>query len=403
MKKVSIMTSAAMLMISQNVFSNENDNVIYENWVGGYANYHIADSDKPAPSGSFDDGKGFGGELGFRFDSSWAIRFELQRLLINGDTPATLDEDGTQQGVDALYFLEDDVAYLFGGIKVQSLEDSYRVANVGIGKHWPVAENWKVITELASYYDFGQGYNDFSVKLGVAYLFGETSKSFTSRPVVELDSDNDGVKDALDRCPSTPAGVSVDETGCNIDVDGDGVLNSVDQCPNTPVNTEVDAVGCAIIGDIDADGVNDNDDICPNTPSTDKVDSKGCSILQESEVSVSLDLLFANNSSEIGNTDAPSIIEFVTFMKRFPNTKAVIEGHTSAVGDATYNQMLSEKRAQSVVDLLINEYGLDAERLSAVGYGESRLKYTENTSEANRLNRRIEAKVSTIVQETVSK
>ena len=66
----------------------------------------------------------------------------------------------------------------------------------------------------------------------------------------DTDSDGDGVADASDLCPNTPAGTAVDEDGCtlvsNVDSDGDGVYDIDDACPNTPAGTTVNAAGCAI-------------------------------------------------------------------------------------------------------------------------------------------------------------
>ena len=180
------------------------------------------------------------------------------------------------------------------------------------------------------------------------------------------------------------------------------MLNDVDQCPRTPAGVEVDARGCAF-KDSDGDGVADSIDECANTPSTDRVDAVGCSIFEETEIFVELDVLFANNSSVVDNPASEMILEFVDFMKRYPSVNASIEGHTSAVGTEEYNQMLSQKRAEAIKDLLIEEYGISADRLSAIGYGETRLKFTENTAEAHRLNRRTEAKVSAVIEESVSK
>tara|TARA_B100001750_G_scaffold242965_1_gene257293 strand:+ start:9 stop:1553 length:1545 start_codon:yes stop_codon:yes gene_type:complete len=106
------------------------------------------------------------------------------------------------------------------------------------------------------------------------------------------DVDGDGVDDSVDDCPNTPAGTTVDTTGCAIvipssDTDGDGVDDSVDNCPNTPPGTTVDAVGCEDNSgttnnmDADGDGVNDIMDICPNTPSGTTVDFIGCAISEE--------------------------------------------------------------------------------------------------------------------------
>ncbi len=82
-------------------------------------------------------------------------------------------------------------------------------------------------------------------------------------------------------------------------------------------------------------------------------------------------------------------------MKKHPETTVVIEGHTSQVGKAQYNQYLSEQRAEAVASLLTSEYGIEAARVSSKGYGETRLLDTALTKEAHAKNRRIEAKIST--------
>jgi OOP family OmpA-OmpF porin len=112
-----------------------------------------------------------------------------------------------------------------------------------------------------------------------------------------------------------------------------------------------------------------------------------------------LDILFENNSSVVTTRNSELITEFVEFMQRYPNTSAIIEGHTSAVGDESYNQTLSQRRANNVRDMLIGDYNIDASRLDAVGFGETRLKFTLDNAESHRLNRRIEARVTTTVEE----
>lgn len=92
-----------------------------------------------------------------------------------------------------------------------------------------------------------------------------------------LDTDHDGVFDGLDKCPDTPAGCKVDpKTGCSIDTDGDGVCDGVDQCADTPKGAKVDAKGCPTDGD--GDGVFDGIDQCPDTPKGAVVDTKGCPV-----------------------------------------------------------------------------------------------------------------------------
>ena len=201
--------------------------------------------------------------------------------------------------------------------------------------------------------------------------------------------------DAQDACPDSAAGARVNANGCS-DSDNDGVIDGQDLCPNSMPGSVVNEMGCA---DDDNDGVANNLDKCPATPMEDKVDADGCSIFQEESLSVTLNVLFANNSSIIGNKTDPQFADFAAFMRRFPNTQAEIAGHTSAVGSAEYNQMLSDKRAKAVRQLLIDQYGIAADRLTAKGYGETRLLDSADTAEAHRKNRRIEAEI-TVKQQT---
>ena len=88
------------------------------------------------------------------------------------------------------------------------------------------------------------------------------------------DADHDGIADNLDRCPNTAAGTPVDANGCPRDTEGDGVADNLDRCANTARGTPVDANGCP--RDADNDSVADNLDRCPNTPAGTPVDANGC-------------------------------------------------------------------------------------------------------------------------------
>ena len=79
------------------------------------------------------------------------------------------------------------------------------------------------------------------------------------------------------------------------------------------------------------------------------------------------------------------------FMKKYPTTTAIIEGHTDNVGSAEYNLELSKRRAESVVKYLEENFGIDPSRLAAKGYGLSRPVADNSTDEGKQKNRRIEA------------
>ncbi|GIV37878.1 MAG: hypothetical protein KatS3mg032_2257 [Cyclobacteriaceae bacterium] len=79
----------------------------------------------------------------------------------------------------------------------------------------------------------------------------------------------------------------------------------------------------------------------------------------------------------------------IDFLNQNPNVDIEIAGHTDSRGSDDYNQRLSQGRTQAVVDYLISK-GIDAGRLKAVGYGESRPVDTNETEEGRARNRRVE-------------
>ncbi|GGF83641.1 OmpA family protein [Alteromonas lipolytica] len=400
MKKSSItLALIAAGLISAPTLAQEQD---AKDWVGVYGLYYSTDDDKPQPAAQLDDGFGLGIEYGFRFDENWAARASASYLDIDG-TNGGSDENGPLIGVDAMYFFQDDLFYAFGGLYYQNLDDDYEMIGYGLGKHWAVDDNLAVISEVAAYRDLSDSYYDYSVKLGVSYTFGSASSYSEPTPApmttaAPADSDYDGVIDTLDQCPGTPSGTVVDSKGCNADTDGDGVINSQDQCPNTAAGVAVDGNGCAIEPDSDNDGVLDSKDACPDTPAGDKVHPNGCTIFTAEEVSIEVRILFANNSAAIEDTSDPQIVDLAAFLNRYGKTSAVVEGHSSAPGAAAYNKDLSLRRAKALKAVLVNQYGIDANRLKTVGYGEERLLDTANTKEANHLNRRIEVKISETIE-----
>ena len=100
-----------------------------------------------------------------------------------------------------------------------------------------------------------------------------------------IDADGDGITDALDKCPDTPAGSTVNSEGCatsQIDTDGDGVSDDIDKCSETPDGEDVNENGCSDSQvDTDGDGVTDDIDTCPDTPDGEIVDENGCSDSQK--------------------------------------------------------------------------------------------------------------------------
>jgi OOP family OmpA-OmpF porin len=197
-----------------------------------------------------------------------------------------------------------------------------------------------------------------------------------------MDSDGDGVPDDLDKCPNTPKGVKVDADGCPLDTDGDGVPDFFDKCPNTPKGVKVDKDGCPL--DSDGDGVPDHLDECPDTPEGATVNSVGCWALKGV-------VLFDFDKSDIKPEAHQLLDEVVAILKKNPEIKGVIEGHTDSMGSEEYNQGLSERRAQAI-EKYLEEHGIDANRYTVKGHGESKPIASNDTEEGRQENRRVELK-----------
>lgn len=88
----------------------------------------------------------------------------------------------------------------------------------------------------------------------------------------------------------------------------------------------------------------------------------------------------------------PVLDEAVEILKKHPEIKVVIEGHTCSIGTEAYNQKLSERRAKSVYDYFLKK-GIAANRMKTIGYGELRPKADNKTEEGRVINRRVELKV----------
>ncbi len=148
------------------------------------------------------------------------------------------------------------------------------------------------------------------------------------------------------------------------------------------------ATSCA---DEDGDGVCDEVDACLGTPAGTRVDSKGCPLPVAQVASIKLKVNFAFDSDVVQEKYFADLGELAKFLKRFDEVDVSIDGHTDSVGAETYNQQLSQRRAQAVVDMLVNTYGIDASRLKAVGYGESNPVASNDTAEGRAENRRVMA------------
>jgi OOP family OmpA-OmpF porin len=114
------------------------------------------------------------------------------------------------------------------------------------------------------------------------------------------------------------------------------------------------------------------------------------------KVTITLNVQFDTDKAVVKEKYHDDVKRVADFMKEFPDTSAAIEGHTDNVASAAYNQKLSEKRANSVRQYIIDKFGIDGSRLTAIGYGMTKPIASNDTEEGRQKNRRVEAVMEAI-------
>lgn len=118
---------------------------------------------------------------------------------------------------------------------------------------------------------------------------------------------------------------------------------------------------------------------------------EGKAILEKGRVT--LNIQFDTNMAVVKDQYYGELAGLADVMRRYPDLKVMIEGHTDSVGDDAHNMELSQRRADSVKNFLTARFGIDASRLDARGYGETRPVADNSTDEGRQWNRRVEAAV----------
>jgi len=204
------------------------------------------------------------------------------------------------------------------------------------------------------------------------------------------DTDGDGIPDKDDKCPNQKG--TAKYNGCPIpDTDGDGINDEEDKC--ITVAGVAKYHGCPI-PDTDNDGVNDEEDRCPTVAGV--KENQGCPLVKEEIVKKvageAKNIFFATGSSKLLPKSFKSLNEVAKVLKADADLKLDIEGNTDNTGKPEKNQVLSESRAKAVLDYLTTKGGVDASKLTAVGFGDTKPIASNKTAAGRAKNRRVELK-----------
>ena len=110
-------------------------------------------------------------------------------------------------------------------------------------------------------------------------------------------------------------------------------------------------------------------------------------------VVLSQDLLFATNSTQVSGASQNELRIVANSLRQYPDTTVNVIGHTDNVGDASFNQGLSERRAQAVASILVGG-GVSGSRIRSIGAGENNPIASNLNADGRQLNRRVEITIT---------
>ena len=279
------------------------------------------------------------------------------------------------------------VPYLSASIGVGKFRSNYMAyAPVGAGIQIKV-NNGSFVNILSTFRAEMSALTKTHFNHGVSYSMPLKLKE--KKPVVlpppppPADTDNDGVIDADDKCP-TVAGLAK-YAGCPIpDTDKDGINDEQDKCPTVAGLSRYN--GCPI-PDTDKDGVNDELDQCPTVAGI--ASNNGCEDLQPKLDNIAAALKFETGQVNIATKSLQGLDSLLQIMAQYPATKLLITGHTDNTGSRKINDPLSLSRAKKVQAYLVKK-GLAINRTSILGLADTQPVASNETNKGRAQNRRVD-------------
>jgi outer membrane protein OmpA-like peptidoglycan-associated protein len=183
------------------------------------------------------------------------------------------------------------------------------------------------------------------------------------------------------------ASLNKTQKGAAIGTAGGGAAGAVigKASGNTALGAIIGAVVGGASGAIIGNQMDKQAEEIKNTVPDAKVERVGEGIVVE----FSSNVLFGFDQSNLSYDARTSLEKLVTVLNTYSDTDIEVQGHTDSKGSLAYNQTLSEQRAGAVTDYLSGK-GIDRNRMTINGFGETLPKYSNNTEEGRMNNRRVE-------------
>ena len=328
----------------------------------------------------------FDGKIGYGFNIFNALRTNLFTDTYIADFGYVL-EDGIERGTQKKSFFKQthETVYLFGvranyklNRKIE-LNLDYTVRN-GLTDKWDASiMNTQYVTDdftflsLGMKYKIGSQIKESDWESPIDGLRDDVTTLFVKIDGFTDDADNDGVSDAFDKSPNTPLGVAVDGAGNALDVDMDNVPDYRDADPFSNRGVLVDKNGIEL--DDDKDGVPNSKDLESNTPVGTMVNQFGINISNTTfnnsgGLTYFPSIYFNSGSAVVGSSNENRIATMALLLRNNQDINLNVIGHTDNVGNTKFNRELGLKRANEVINYLVSNYKIDADRLNAITKGE---------------------------------
>lgn len=373
MKKPIALLLPLSLLLGTSLSINAAEDSVLQLYLGG-ARYHF-DSDR-----HLEDTNSL--EIGAEARLTDEISMEAWLSSFDADINKTSTElDGMRYSAGALYHFSQDSLrpFIALGIAHNQIDDllnneheeTMGYASLGVKNH--INERFVVRAEALALNSFDNELTDVGVRIAIGYGFGGGSTKPLGESYGSQSQDKQITTKEVDTAmhEDSPAAKPVAVVEADSDSDNDGVSDTKDQCPNTPHSL--------------------------------KVDDQGCPVMATKEVSINLNVAFKSNSSNIDENSLKEIQKVANFMTQFKSTSVTVEGHTDNTGSDSLNKRLSQKRADAVAAALVSQFGIDQDRVQAIGFGEENPIADNATQEGRAKNRRVIAVVKAMVKEAVTK